>query len=78
MKVLLIGATGTIGVLGQEPIPGSTVISLANSGLEGFIRVSSLELQDIRINAVSPTFVKETMERMGAEVKVLSPCQRVN
>jgi len=57
--------TITIGVLGQEPIPGSTVVSLANGGLEGFIRAASLELEGIRINAVSPTFVKETMEKMG-------------
>jgi NAD(P)-dependent dehydrogenase (short-subunit alcohol dehydrogenase family) len=59
--------TITIGVLGQEPIPGSTVVSLANGGLEGFIRAAALELQGIRINAVSPPFVKETMEMMGMD-----------
>ena len=59
--------TITIGVLAQEPIPGSTVISLANGGLEGFIRAASLELQGIRVNAVSPPFVKETMEMMGMD-----------
>lgn len=59
--------TITIGVLGQEPIPGSTVVSLANGGLEGFIRAASLELEGVRINAVSPTFVKETMEMMGMD-----------
>lgn len=59
--------TITIGVLGQEPIPGSTVISLANGGLEGFIRAASLEIQSIRINAISPTFIKETMEMMGID-----------
>ena len=59
--------TITIGVLAHEPIPGSTVISLANGGLEGFIRAASLELQGIRVNAVSPPFVKETMEMMGMD-----------
>ena len=59
--------TITIGVLAQEPIPGSTVISLANGGLEGFIRAASLELQGIRVNAVSPPFVKETMEKLGMD-----------
>ena len=59
--------TITTGLLGHEPIPGSTVVSLANAGLEGFIRAASLELEGIRINAVSPIFVKETMEMMGMD-----------
>ena len=54
-------------MLGQAPIPGSTVISLANGALEGFIRAASLELEGLRINAVSPIFVKETMEVMGMD-----------
>jgi len=59
--------TITTGLLAREPMPGSTVISLANGGLEAFVRASSLELQDIRVNAVSPIFVKETLEMMGMD-----------
>ena len=69
--------TLTIGVLGQEPIPGSTVVSLANGGLEGFIRAASLEFQGIRINGVSPTFVKETMEMMGMDSSAGMPAANV-
>ena len=57
----------TIGILGQEPIPGSTVVSLANGGLEGFIRAASMEIEGVRLNAISPIFVKETMEMMGMD-----------
>ena len=43
------------------------MISLANGGLEGFVRAASLELQGIRINAISPPFVKETMDMLGMD-----------
>ncbi len=69
--------TLTIGILAKEPIPGSTVVSLANGGLEGFIRAASLELQGIRINAVSPPFVKETMEMMGMDSSAGMPAAQV-
>jgi NAD(P)-dependent dehydrogenase (short-subunit alcohol dehydrogenase family) len=59
--------TLTSGMLGREPIPGSTVVSMANGGLESFVRASALELQGLRVNAVSPIFVKETMEKMGMD-----------
>ena len=42
-------------------------MSLANGGLEGFIRAASREIEGVRINAISPTFVKETMEMMGMD-----------
>jgi NAD(P)-dependent dehydrogenase (short-subunit alcohol dehydrogenase family) len=59
--------TLTSGLLGREPIPGSTVVSMANGGLESFVRASALELQGMRVNTVSPIFVKETMEMMGMD-----------
>jgi NAD(P)-dependent dehydrogenase (short-subunit alcohol dehydrogenase family) len=59
--------TVTSGMLANEPIPGSAIISLVNAGLEGFIRASSLELDNIRVNAVSPVFVKETLNIMGMD-----------
>ena len=69
--------TITIGVLAREPIPGSTVISLANGALEGFIRAAALELQGIRVNAVSPPFVKETMEKLGMDSSAGMPVANV-
>jgi NAD(P)-dependent dehydrogenase (short-subunit alcohol dehydrogenase family) len=60
--------TLTSGVLSREPIPGSAAISMANAGLEGFVRAAALESpRGIRINAVSPIWVSETLESMGKD-----------
>jgi NAD(P)-dependent dehydrogenase (short-subunit alcohol dehydrogenase family) len=58
----------TSGMLAIEPIPGSAATSAANGALNSFVIAASLELGDkLRINAVSPVFVKETMEMMGMD-----------
>lgn len=58
----------TAGILSREPMPGSVVISLANGALESFAKAAALELdRDLRVNTVSPVFVKETMEKMGID-----------
>jgi len=55
--------TITSGVLAQEPMPGGAAISLVNAGLEGFARAAALELQSakVRVNVVSPPWVRETL-----------------
>lgn len=58
--------TLTAGILSREPMIGSVAISMANGALESFVKAAALELdRDLRVNAVSPIFVKETMEMMG-------------
>ena len=60
--------TLTAGILARQPMPGSVAISMANGALESFARAVALELgRGIRVNAVSPAFVKETMEMMGMD-----------
>ncbi len=60
--------TLTSGVLATEPMPGSCAISLVNAAVEGFVRAAALEMpRAIRINAVSPPWVRETLEAMGKE-----------
>jgi NAD(P)-dependent dehydrogenase (short-subunit alcohol dehydrogenase family) len=60
--------TLTSGVLSQNPMPGSASISMVNAGLEGFVRAAALEVKrGIRVNVVSPIWVKETMEAMGMD-----------
>jgi len=60
--------TLTTGVLAGKPMPGSAAISLVNAGLEGFVRAAALELpRRLRINAVSPPWVKETMVKFGMD-----------
>ncbi len=58
----------TSGMLASEPMPGSVSISAVNGALNSFVKAASLELGDkLRINAVSPIFVKETMDMMGMD-----------
>jgi NAD(P)-dependent dehydrogenase (short-subunit alcohol dehydrogenase family) len=60
--------TLTSGVLSQNPMPGSASISMVNAGIEGFVRAAALEVKrGIRVNVVSPIWVKETMEAMGMD-----------
>ena len=60
--------TLTTGVLAMHPMQGSASVSLVNAGLEGFVRAAALEMpRRIRINAVSPPWVKETMVKFGMD-----------
>jgi NAD(P)-dependent dehydrogenase (short-subunit alcohol dehydrogenase family) len=57
--------TVTSGILATRPTPGSAAVSLVNSGLEGFVRAAGLEMQrGVRVNVVSPPWVKETLRSM--------------
>jgi NAD(P)-dependent dehydrogenase (short-subunit alcohol dehydrogenase family) len=60
--------TLTAGSLATHPMPGSASISIVNAGLEGFARAAALEMpRRLRINAVSPPWVKETMVKFGMD-----------
>ncbi|HYB52402.1 MAG TPA: SDR family oxidoreductase, partial [Thermoanaerobaculia bacterium] len=66
------------GVLAREPTPGSAAISMVNAALEGFARAAALELpREIRINAVSPPWIAETLVAMGREASAGLPASRV-
>jgi NAD(P)-dependent dehydrogenase (short-subunit alcohol dehydrogenase family) len=57
--------TLTTGTLAQTPMPGSAAISLVNAGLEGFVRAAALEApRKIRVNAVSPPWLTETLQAL--------------
>jgi len=57
--------TLTTGILAQAPMPGSAAISLVNAGVEGFTRAAALEApRKIRVNAVSPPWVAETLQAL--------------
>lgn len=70
--------TLTAGVLAREPMPGSASISLVNAGLEGFVRAAALEMpRGLRINAVSPPWVAETLAKLGMHADVSLPAADV-
>ncbi|MEJ2346538.1 MAG: short chain dehydrogenase [Gammaproteobacteria bacterium] len=57
--------TLTSGILSRQPMPGSASISMVNAAVEGFVRAAALELgPDVRVNAVSPVWVSETLEAL--------------
>jgi NAD(P)-dependent dehydrogenase (short-subunit alcohol dehydrogenase family) len=57
--------TLTTGILARSPMPGSAAISLVNAGVEGFVRAAALEApRGIRVNAVSPPWVSETLRAL--------------
>ncbi|HEU0178660.1 MAG TPA: short chain dehydrogenase [Blastocatellia bacterium] len=58
--------TLTSGVI--PPIPGSAIGALVNAGLEGFVRAAAIEMpRGLRINVVSPGWVKETLIKLGMD-----------
>jgi NAD(P)-dependent dehydrogenase (short-subunit alcohol dehydrogenase family) len=70
--------TLTSGVLSQEPMPGSSAITLVNRGLEGFAFAAALEMpRGVRINVVSPPWVTETLEELGWDTSIGLPAARV-
>ena len=57
--------TLTTGILARSPMLGSAAISLVNAGIEGFVRAAALEApRGIRVNAVSPPWVSETLQAL--------------
>jgi NAD(P)-dependent dehydrogenase (short-subunit alcohol dehydrogenase family) len=47
---------------------GSAAVSLVNAGIEGFVRAAALEApRGIRVNAVSPPWVSETLQALKME-----------
>jgi NAD(P)-dependent dehydrogenase (short-subunit alcohol dehydrogenase family) len=70
--------TLTTGILSRQPMPGSAAISAANAGLEGFVRAAALELpRGLRINAVAPGWLRETLVAMNMDPNLGTPAAQV-
>jgi NAD(P)-dependent dehydrogenase (short-subunit alcohol dehydrogenase family) len=68
--------TLTSGALASRPIPGSAALTMAGAGLEGFVRAAALEMpRGLRINAIAPGWVKETMELRGMDSSIGMPAR---
>lgn len=59
--------TLTSGVLSHDPILYGSAVSMVNSAIDGFVRGAAIEMpRGMRINAVSPTVIRESMKEYGA------------
>lgn len=66
--------TLTSGVLFDQPVRYGAAASLANGGIEAFVRAASIELpRGIRINAVSPGVLLESMDDLGPFFRGFEP-----
>ena len=55
------------GVLAREPIATGAISSTVNGALEAFVKAAATELpRGIRINAVSPSVITESLEQYGS------------
>ncbi len=60
--------TLTTGLAAQCPAPGSAMITTVNAAVEAFVRAAAVEPTiTIRVNAVSPGWVAETLVAMGRD-----------
>jgi NAD(P)-dependent dehydrogenase (short-subunit alcohol dehydrogenase family) len=60
--------TLTTGLAAQYPSPGSAIITAVNAGVEAFVRAAAAEPSiSVRVNAVSPGWVAETLQAMGRD-----------
>lgn len=70
--------TLTSGQSSVNPMPGAAAISMATAAVSAFAVAAALELKDDkRLNAVSPAFVKETMEMLGMDSTYGIPAEDV-
>jgi NAD(P)-dependent dehydrogenase (short-subunit alcohol dehydrogenase family) len=76
VNVVLIGSkfinaggsfTLTSGTLNYDPIAGGSSASLVDGALNGFVTAAAIEMpRGIRINAVSPTILEESLDAFGS------------
>ncbi|MFE7273411.1 short chain dehydrogenase [Streptomyces sp. NPDC057623] len=62
------GSVTLTGGTFPAPLAGGSLGALINAGLEGFVRNAAAELpRNLRINVISPGWIKETLEGMGMD-----------
>jgi NAD(P)-dependent dehydrogenase (short-subunit alcohol dehydrogenase family) len=58
--------TLTTGLASQYPAPGSAIITTVNSAVDAFVRAAAVEPSiSVRVNAVSPGWIAETLQALG-------------
>jgi NAD(P)-dependent dehydrogenase (short-subunit alcohol dehydrogenase family) len=66
--------TLTSGILSHDPIRFGSSASMVNGAIDSFVRAAALELgRGIRINAVSPTVIQESMPQFAPYFRGFEP-----
>ena len=55
----------TSGQLAQHPVTGSSIVTTVNAAVEAFVRSAAVECPELRVNAVSPGWIRETLVALG-------------
>ncbi|MFE7617845.1 short chain dehydrogenase [Streptomyces sp. NPDC057496] len=72
------GSVTLTGGTFSAPLTGGSLGALINTGLEGFVRNAAGELpRNLRINLISPGWIKETLESMGMDPADGTPVSEV-
>ncbi|MFC9426228.1 short chain dehydrogenase [Streptomyces sp. NPDC056987] len=72
------GSVTLTGGTFPAPLPGGSLGALVNGGLEGFVRNAAGELpRGPRVNLISPGWIRETLEAMGADGAAGTPVSEV-
>lgn len=68
----------TTGVLSTYPMHGSSIVTTVNAAVDGFVKSAALELKDkVRVNAVSPGWISETLAHMKMDTSIGLPATEV-
>lgn len=71
--------TLTSGILSHDPIKSGSSASMVNAAIDGFVRGVAIELpRSIRINAISPTVLTESMDKYGSYFRGYIPVSAVD
>jgi NAD(P)-dependent dehydrogenase (short-subunit alcohol dehydrogenase family) len=70
--------TLTAGILSEQPIAGGSSASMVNGAVEAFVHAAAIELpRGLRINAVSPSILRESMPQYAPYFRGFEPVAAV-
>ncbi|WP_026530072.1 short chain dehydrogenase [Haematomicrobium sanguinis] len=74
-KVIKPGGSITLtsGILSDAPIPAGSPLAVANAGVNAFVTTSAAEFAPLRINAVSPNLLTESVDTFGGAMAGFIP-----
>ena len=67
----------TTGILAQHPFPESAIVTTVNAAVEAAVKASVTEIDRIRINAVSPGWISETLVSLNMDPELGLPAEDV-